>query len=119
MNSKSFDYLSHVTEILERVKNTQWEAMDACAQKMADAIADKHSVFAFGASHAGILAQELFYRTGGLAVLNAILPSEFMLNTRPVTQTSSMEKLDGYPSVVLTPNEVKGHRPHGWGCASG
>ena len=38
MNSKSFDYLSHVTEILERVKNTQWEAMDACAQKMADAI---------------------------------------------------------------------------------
>ena len=32
MNSKSFDYLSHVTEILERVKNTQWEAMDACAQ---------------------------------------------------------------------------------------
>ena len=101
MNSKSFDYLSHVTEILERVKNTQWEAMDACAQKMADAIADKHSVFAFGASHAGILAQELFYRTGGLAVLNAILPSEFMLNTRPVTQTSSMEKLDGYPSVIL------------------
>ena len=57
MNSKSFDYLSHVTKILERVKNTQWEAMDACAQKMADAIADKHSVFAFGASHAGILAQ--------------------------------------------------------------
>lgn len=72
MNSKSFDYLTHVEEILERVKNTQWESMDACAGKMAEAIAGGHSVFAFGASHAGILAQELFYRTGGLAVLNAI-----------------------------------------------
>ena len=101
MNSKSFDYLTHVEEILERVKNTQWESMDACAGKMAEAIAGGHSVFAFGASHAGILAQELFYRTGGLAVLNAILPSEFMLNTRPVTQTSTMEKLDGYPTAIL------------------
>lgn len=60
MNSKSFDYLTHVTEILERVKNTQWESMDACAQKMADAIADKHSVFAFGASHAGSLPRSCF-----------------------------------------------------------
>lgn len=101
MNSKSFDYLTHVEEILERVKNTQWESMDACAGKMAEAIAGGHSVFAFGASHAGILAQELFYRTGGLAVLNAIMPSEFMLNTRPVTQTSTMEKLDGYPTAIL------------------
>lgn len=101
MKSKSFDYLQHVQSILENVKNTQWDSMDACAKKMAEAIASGHCVFAFGASHAGILSQELFYRTGGLAVLNAILPSEFMLNTRPVTQTSAMEKLDGYPSVIL------------------
>ena len=93
--SMSFDYLEHVQDILRRVKDTQWESMDTCAKKMAETIAAKHCVFAFGASHAGILAQELFYRTGGLAVLNAILPSEFMLNTRPVTQTSTMEKLDG------------------------
>ena len=99
--SMSFDYLEHVQDILRRVKDTQWESMDTCAKKMAETIATRHCVFAFGASHAGILAQELFYRTGGLAVLNAILPSEFMLNTRPVTQTSTMEKLDGYPEVIL------------------
>ena len=107
MDSKSFAYLAHVTAILERVKNTQWEAMDACARKMAAAIAGRHSVFAFGASHAGILAQELFYRTGGLAVINAIMPSEFMLNTRPVTQTSTMEKLDGYPAAILKHTPIR------------
>ncbi len=105
--SMSFDYLEHVQDILRRVKDTQWESMDTCAKKMAETIAAKHCVFAFGASHAGILAQELFYRTGGLAVLNAILPSEFMLNTRPVTQTSTMEKLDGYPEVILKHTPIK------------
>lgn len=105
--SKSFEYLTHVQEILETVKETQWEAIDQSAKVMTDAIAAKKCVFAFGASHAGILAQELFYRTGGLAVLNPILPSEMMLNTRPVTQTSAVEKLAGYPTLILKHTPIK------------
>lgn len=105
--SKCFDYLNHLKELLEKIRMTQWEAIDSCARKMAEAIAGGNSVYAFGASHAGIIAQEMFYRTGGLAVLNAILPSEFMLNTRPVTQTSAMERLEGYPSVILRNSELK------------
>lgn len=105
--SKSFEYLNHVEQILEQVKDTQWHAIDEAAKKMADAIARKNCVFAFGASHAGILAQELFYRTGGLAVLNPILPSEMMLNTRPVTQTSAAEKLEGYPELILKHTPIK------------
>ncbi|HWQ79126.1 MAG TPA: SIS domain-containing protein [Anaerovoracaceae bacterium] len=100
-NSKCFDYVRHLTEIMEQVEETQWEEIDKSGLALADAIKNKNSVFIFGASHAGILAQEMFYRTGGLAPVNAILPSEFMLNTRPVIQTSAMEKLDGYPAVIL------------------
>lgn len=105
--SESFAYVEHIKEILEKVTSTQWEAIDKCAAQIAEAIKDGHSVFIFGASHAGILAQEMFYRTGGLAVLNAILPSEFMLNTRPVTQTSAMERLEGYPSVILKHTPIR------------
>lgn len=107
MSSQCFAYLNHIRDILERVEQTQWEAIDHSARQMAEAIRNGHSVFAFGASHAGILPQEMFYRTGGLAVMNAILPSEFMLNTRPVDQTSAMEKLDGYPSVILRHTPIK------------
>ena len=105
--SKCFDYLDHVGEILQKVRTTQWEAIDRCARGMAEAIADGHSVYAFGASHAGILAQEMFYRTGGLAVLNAILPAELMLNVKPVTETSAMERLEGYAAVILKNSEVR------------
>lgn len=105
--SKSFAYVEHIKEILEKVTSTQWDAVDKASEQIAAAIAKEHSVFIFGASHAGILAQEMFYRTGGLAVLNPILPAEFMLNTRPVTQTSAMERLEGYPSVVLKHTPIK------------
>lgn len=103
--SKCFDYVSHLISIMHKVEETQWEEIDQSGIAIANAIKNKHSIFIFGASHAGILAQEMFYRTGGLAVLNAILPAEFMLNTRPVIQTSAMEKLDGYPAIIL------GHTP--------
>lgn len=105
--SKSYEYLIHVQEILDQVKETQWEVIDRASRRIAEAIAKKKCVFVFGASHAGILAQELFYRTGGLAVLNPILPSEMMLNTRPVTQTSAAEKLEGYPTMILKHTPIK------------
>lgn len=102
-----FGYLQHIKEILNQVKDTQWEAIDRASENIAKAVAKGHSLFVFGASHAGILAQEMFYRTGGLAVVNPILPSEFMLNTRPVDQTSAMEKLEGYPSIILNHSSIQ------------
>lgn len=106
-DSYSFKYLKHIEEIFQKVMETQMPAIDQAAKKIGKAIAGGHAVYIFGASHAGILAQEMFYRTGGLAVINPILPAEFMLNTRPVDQTSAMEKLEGYPSVILDHTAIK------------
>jgi len=106
-DSYSFKYMEHIEEIFNRIKETQMTAIDEAAKKIAEAIAGGHAVYIFGASHAGILAQEMFYRTGGLAVINPILPAEFMLNTRPVDQTSAMEKLEGYPTVVLNHTAIQ------------
>ena len=105
--SKCFDYVNHLKEIMSKVEETQWDHIDQSGMAIASAIQEGHSIFIFGASHAGILAQEMLYRTGGLAVVNAILPAEFMLNTRPITKTSDMEKLEGYPSIVLNNTAIR------------
>ncbi|QOX63506.1 SIS domain-containing protein [Anoxybacterium hadale] len=105
--SKCFDYAAHLLNILNRALETQWESIDQSGFSMATAIKNGCSIFVFGASHAGIIAQEMFYRTGGLAVMNAILPAEFMLNTRPVTQSSDMEQLEGYPSIILSNTPIQ------------
>ena len=65
------------------------------ASLLADAIASGRTVFAFGASHAFILAEELVYRAGGLMLVNPIYPHGMNLSVRPLTATSRLERLPG------------------------
>ncbi len=100
-------YIKIVTDCIETAWNTQKDAIKSAADLVADAIEKKNNVFVFGCSHAGILAEEVFYRTGGLAVINPIFFPGFMLNTRPITMTSSLERLPGLGKTILTQNKVK------------
>ncbi|MHB1394079.1 MAG: sugar isomerase domain-containing protein [Clostridia bacterium] len=100
-------YFNHIKEIIEQVKETQMEKISEAASVMAEAIEHGDSIFVFGASHAGILAEELFYRTGGLALVNPIFNSTILLNTRPVILTSAMERLHGYGKIILEGTPIK------------
>ena len=51
----------------------------------------------------------MFYRTGGLVVVNPILPREVMLDVRPIIQTSQMERLAGYGKILADNSKMKAH----------
>ena len=70
MNGKK--YINIVNECIQTAYSTQEDTILAVAHLMAKTIEAKKNVFVFGCSHAGILAEEVFYRTGGLAVINPI-----------------------------------------------
>lgn len=59
-------YFGAVREVLDKVERTQAEAMEQAADWFAEAVKGGNCIFAFGCSHAGLLALELYYRTGGL-----------------------------------------------------
>ncbi len=94
-------YFDEIRKILDAVERTQSDNIATAARVIADAIASHANVYAFGASHAGILAQELFYRTGGLAVINPIMPPGLYLEVRPITMSSEMERIDGYGTLIV------------------
>ncbi len=100
MQAKHY-YYEHILSILKKVHDEEKENIEKSANIMAEAIEKGNSIYVFGASHAGILTQEMFYRAGGLALINPIMPKEVMLDVRPITQTSQMERLPGYGSIVL------------------
>lgn len=104
---KANDYIKTVTDTIERAWETQQGKISVAASVVSETIKRKDSVYVFGCSHAGILAEEIFYRTGGLAVLNPILFSGLMLNTRPVTMTSKLERLPGLGTIILEDNGLK------------
>ena len=105
--NKINDYLDNITNILGKIKETQTEAIEKAARMMFDSFQKGGSIFAFGASHAGIIAEELFCRAGGLIVVNPIFNPTLMLSTRPFTITSAMERLEGFGNVILDGSAVK------------
>jgi uncharacterized phosphosugar-binding protein len=100
-------YLDAIIRLLEEVRETQSEAIEKAAQAVAAAILGDRLVYVFGASHAGILAQELFYRAGGLVPVNPILPPGLTTDVRPVTLTSRLERLPGLGQQILAETPIQ------------
>lgn len=94
-------YYSRVTEIMSQVFEQERGAMEQAAGKLADANRDKHSIFAFGCNHAGLIALELFYRTGGMVTVNPVRAPGMMLEVSPITMSSELERIPDYGKVIF------------------
>lgn len=101
------NYYEKIQAIQKEVMTKQKQKIEKVGKLLAETIKAGGTLYAFGASHAGILAEELFYRTGGLALINPLFSPTLMLNTRPVTVTSQMERLDGFGNVILEGSKAK------------
>lgn len=97
-----FDYIDRILELIKIVQAEEAENMGKCVELLTKTIMDKKSIYAFGASHAGILSEEMYYRAGGLMMINPIFGREIMLDTTPITVTSKMERCVGYGTILAS-----------------
>ncbi len=95
-------YFSKLDNILREIRETQTEAIEKCAEKIVDTTLSGHKVFAAGCGHAGLLAKELFYRSGGLVTVNPIFAPGLELDVTPVTLTTDIERIEGYGATVIS-----------------
>lgn len=102
-----YTYLHKIKKILDKVFTSEDEAIQKSIDIIYTAIHKKNSIFSFGASHAGILTEEMYYRAGGLVVINPIFGKEVMLDTLPITHTSKMETLLGYGCLLAEKTPFK------------
>jgi uncharacterized phosphosugar-binding protein len=102
MTPRHFEtYVGVVQRRLAEAVEANQQAIGLAAETIADAIAANRVLYVFGASHAGILVQDLFYRAGGLVPIEPIMPAGLMLNERPITRTSYLERLSGFAEIVM------------------
>jgi len=94
-------YFEAMLPILNRAIETQSEVICRVADVMADTIAAGHLIYVFGATHAGMIAEEMFYRAGGLVPVVPIFGPGITTNVHPATLTSQMERLTGYAALLL------------------
>lgn len=100
-------YFDKVIRMMGTAAETQGEAILEGSRKMAETIAAHGNLYAFGAGHAGLLAQELVYRTGGLAVINLVYAPGLTLDVRPVTLTSYVERQPDYGRKLAEATGIK------------
>jgi len=101
------NYYEKIVDIQKKVIDNESGTIKDTGSLFAETIEKGNVIYAFGASHAGILVEELFYRTGGLALINPLFNPTLMLNTRPITLTSQMERLEGFGSNILESSPAK------------
>lgn len=101
------NYIQQAIDALSKVAETQSDSIGKAAQAFADAVETDKSIFAFGASHSFILAEEMVYRTGGLMLVNPIYPHGMNLFVRPLTATSKWERVLGLGKEVLASAPIK------------
>lgn len=95
-----FEYFNKIRKILEKIEVNEKNNIELVIKEFENAIIENRKLFVFGASHAGIISQEMFYRAGGLITINPIFSEELMLNTSPITHTSNIERLEGYGTLL-------------------
>ena len=73
-------YRDQLVELLDQMLATESAAFDAARDAVASALADDHLVYVAGSGHSHLLAEEAFYRAGGIAPAQAILEPDLMLH---------------------------------------
>lgn len=101
------EYKEKLIDIITKINDTQQENIDKVAQMMTDAIVGNKSIYAFGPSHAGMIVEEMVYRAGGLALVNPIHAAALLPNARPISITTSMERLPGYATALIKASGIK------------
>lgn len=94
-------YFENMSKVLEKVQSTQSEALEKGAQMLCEATLTGRNIFAFGCSHAGLLALEMYYRTGGMATINPVRAPGLCLDVDPATMTSQIERLPEYGKLIV------------------
>ena len=98
-------YLAEASRLVERLATGEWSNLSIAAGLVADSLARGGSVHAFGTGHSHMLAEELFYRAGGLVRVKPILFEGLMLHAGAELSTS-LERLPGVAAALLEQHPI-------------
>ena len=87
-------YYKSLTETLDKIHNTQTEAIAQTAKQIARTIENDGIIYVFGCGHSHLIAGDAFYRAGGLANVCAMFDTDLMLHNG-AAKSSALERMEG------------------------
>lgn len=99
-------FLAGAVAILEQIAADQLPAIRAAAGCVTDSVGGGGLVHVFGTGHSHMLAEEMFYRAGGLAAVNPILIASLMLHAGAENSTR-LERQRGVAATIFAELPLK------------
>ena len=97
---KAEEYIRNIEALSEKVRTTQMDNIGKVAECMARSLGNGKWIYLFGTGHSHMLAEELFYRAGGLVRIKPILEEGLMLH-QGAAKSTQIERLPGYADILL------------------
>ena len=93
-------YYDNIKRTLEAIFQTEQDKIDQAGELLARTLKEDGLLYVFGCGHSHMLAEELFYRAGGLAAVYPIFETAAMLH-EGAAKSSQIERMSGYAPHVL------------------
>ena len=101
-------YLDGLRSILNRIESEQAENIARAGRLVADALKAGGLVHTFGTGHSHLIAEEAFFRAGGIAAVNPIL-DERLIFLEGALESTLAERESGLAGRLLVREDVNQH----------
>ncbi len=103
-------YFETVSQTLSTIFSQETDKLEQAGNMLAETLKKDGLLYVFGCGHSHMLAEELFYRAGGLAPVYPIFETAAMLH-EGAAKSSRIERMSGYAKHVMDrypigPNDV-------------
>ena len=103
-------YITELQALLERIKLEQSTAIAAAGRLVADTLVGDGVIHTFGTGHSHLIADEAFFRAGGIAAINPIL-DERLVFLQGALESTRAERVSGFAKILIEqerigPNDV-------------
>lgn len=93
-------YVKEVIKKIEQSTGEQEEKLNELAKEISKSVQKGGIIHILGTGHSHMIAEEIFYRAGGVLFINPILESNLMLHEDPVKSTR-IERIPAYADAIL------------------
>ncbi len=99
------EYIDGLQAVLERIKHEQAGAIEKAGSLVADALSAGGIVHTFGTGHSHLIADEAFFRAGGIAAVSPIL-DERLIFLKGALESTRCEQQTGLARSLLEREQV-------------
>jgi uncharacterized phosphosugar-binding protein len=99
-------YLKGLRSILDRIHREQAENIEQASRLIADALAADGVIHTFGTGHSHLIAEEAFFRAGGIAPVNPII-DERLIFLKGALESTRAERESGLANRLIECENVQ------------